>query len=239
MNLKDYQRGRNDGLALALKIVQEGGREALEAEIKNRGVTGGELIMNYNESKETVLQLLPAEEAILQLAEECVGLSKAFLIFNNTEYGMPTRVMPTGAIEEAADVELVAEMLLDKIYAAYDRRILHSMVGSILIVVKGLGLIHIRKVLHEVCHDLAKAALKLRRARSGENSTPITEEEAKEMLLCHISMIMALDTILFKNEEREQMEKIKKQKMERWAERLRGETADGEREGVLLDKGAN
>ena len=221
MNLKDYQRGRNDGLALALKIVQEGGREALEAEIKNRGVTGGELIMNDNESKETVLQLLPAEEAILQLAEECVELSKEFLIFNNTEYGMPTRVMPTGAIEEAADV------LLDKIYAAYDRRILGSMVGSILIVVKGLGLIHIRKVLHEVCHDLAKAALKLRRARSGENSTPITEEEAKEMLLCHISMIMALDTILFKNEEREQMEKIKEMKMERWAERLRGETADG------------
>ena len=144
MNLKDYQRGRNDGLALALKIVQEGGREALEAEIKNRGVTGGELIMNYNESKETVLQLLPAEEAILQLAEECVELSKEFLIFNNTEYGMPTRVMPTGAIEEAADVELVADVLLDKIYAAYDRRILGSMVGSILIVVKGLGLIHIR-----------------------------------------------------------------------------------------------
>ena len=227
MNLKDYQRGRNDGLALALKIVQEGGREALEAEIKNRGVTGGELIMNYNESKETVLQLLPAEEAILQLAEECVELSKEFLIFNNTEYGMPTRVMPTGAIEEAADVELVADVLLDKIYAAYDRRILGSMVGSILIVVKRLGLIHIRKVLHEVCHDLAKAALKLRRARSGENSTPITEEEAKEMLLCHISMIMALDTILFKNEEREQMEKIKEMKMERWAERLRGETADG------------
>ena len=43
MKLKDYQRGRNDGLALALKIVQEGGREALEAEIKNRGVTGIEI----------------------------------------------------------------------------------------------------------------------------------------------------------------------------------------------------
>ena len=232
MNLKDYQRGRNDGLALALKIVQEGGREALEAEIKNRGVTGGELIMNYNESKETVLQLLPAEEVILQFAEECVELSREILVFdveadgrllsNGTEYKMLSKVR-----EEAADVELVADVLLDKIYAAYDRRILGSMVGSILIVVKGLGLIHIRKVLHEVCHDLAKAALKLRRARSGENSTPITEEEAKEMLLCHISMIMALDTILFKNEEREQMEKIKEMKMERWAERLRGKTADG------------
>lgn len=183
--------------------------------------------MNYNESKETVLQLLPTDDAILQLAEECVELSKEFLIFNNTERRMPTRVMPTGAIEEAADVELAAEVLLDKIYAAYDRRILHSMVGSILIVVKGLGLIHIKESLHEVCHDLAKAALKLRRARNEDNPTLITEEEAREMLLCHISMIVALDTILFNGEAREQMEKIKEQKMERWAKRLKGETEDG------------
>lgn len=188
--------------------------------------------MNYNESKETVLQLLPTDDAILQLAEECVELSKEFLIFNNTERRMPTGIMPTGimptgAMEEAADVELVAEVLLDKIYAAYDRRILHSMVGSMLIVVKGLGLIHIKESLHEVCHDLAKAALKLRRARSGDNPTLITEEAAREMLLCHISMIMALDTILFNGEARERMEKIKEQKMERWAKRLKGETADG------------
>lgn len=195
--------------------------------------------MRYDENKETVLQLLPTDDAILQLAEECVELSKELLIFNNTEYGMPTRVMPTGAMEEAADVELVAEVLLDKIYAAYDRRILHSMVGSMLIVVKGLGLIHIKESLHEVCHDLAKAALKLRRARSGDNPTLITEEAAREMLLCHISMIMALDTILFNGEAREKMEKIKEQKLERWAMRLKGATADGEREGVLLDKSAN
>lgn len=195
--------------------------------------------MRYDENKKTVLQLLPTDDAILQLAEECVELSKELLIFNNTEYGMPTRVMPTGAMEEAADVELVAEVLLDKMYVTYDKRILHSMVGSILIVVKGLGLIHIKESLHEVCHNLAKAALKLRRARSGDNPTLITEEEAREMLLCHISMIMALDTILFNGEAREQMEKIKEQKMERWAKQLKGETADGEREGVLLDKGAN
>lgn len=200
--------------------------------------------MNYNESKETVLQLLPTDDAILQLAEECVELSKEFLIFNNTERRMSTGVMstgvmPTGAMEEAADVELVAEVLLDKIYAAYDRRILHSMVGSMLIVVKGLGLIHIKESLHEVCHDLAKAALKLRRARSGDNPTLITEEAAREMLLCHISMIMALDTILFNGEAREKMEKIKEQKLERWAMRLKGATANGEREGVLLDKSAN
>lgn len=178
--------------------------------------------MRYDENKEAVLQLLPADEVILQLAEECVELSRELLVFNKTEYGMPTRVK-----EEAADVELVAEVLLDKIYAAYDRRILDSMVGSILIVVKDLGLIHIRKSLQEVCHDLAKAALKLRRARGGDNPTPITEEGTKEMLLCHISMMVALNSILFHDDAREQMEKIKKMKMERWAKRLRGGMEDG------------
>ena len=39
--------------------------------------------------------------------------------------------------------------------------------------------------------------------------------------------------------ERKQIEEIKEQKLERWAMRLKGETADGEREGVLLDKSAN
>lgn len=200
--------------------------------------------MNNNENKETVLQLLPTDDAILQLAEECVELCKELFVFDKkvdrTQLAKDTAFkMLSGVREEAADVELVAEVLLDKMYAAYDKRILHSMVGSILIVVKGLGLIHIKESLHEVCHDLAKAALKLRRARSGYNPTLITVEGAREMLLCHISMVVALDTILFNGEAREQMEKIKEQKLERWAMRLKGETADGEREGVLLDKSAN
>lgn len=39
--LKDYERGRNDGLALAGKIVRRGGGiEELEKEMKFRGVTG-------------------------------------------------------------------------------------------------------------------------------------------------------------------------------------------------------
>ncbi|WP_330698095.1 hypothetical protein [Anaerotignum sp.] len=39
MKMADYSKGRNDGLALALKIVKEGGIEALEQEVKFRGVT--------------------------------------------------------------------------------------------------------------------------------------------------------------------------------------------------------
>ena len=200
--------------------------------------------MNNNENKETVLQLLPTDDAILQLAEECVELCKEFFVFDKkvdrTQLAKDTAFkMLSGVREEAADVELAAEVLLCNIYTAYDRRILHSMVGSIMIVVKDLGLIRIQRSLHEVCHDLAKAALKLRRTRYGDNPTPIIEEEAMETLLCHISMILALDAILFNDAERKQIEEIKEQKLERWAMRLKGETADGEREGVLLDKSAN
>ena len=39
-NLKDYDRGRNDGLAMALRIVELDGIEGLRKEIKFRGVTG-------------------------------------------------------------------------------------------------------------------------------------------------------------------------------------------------------
>lgn len=36
MNLRDYQRGRDDGLALAMKLVKEGGVEALYKEVEDR-----------------------------------------------------------------------------------------------------------------------------------------------------------------------------------------------------------
>lgn len=38
--MREYERGREDGLLLAHKIVKQGGIEALEKEIKFRGCTG-------------------------------------------------------------------------------------------------------------------------------------------------------------------------------------------------------
>lgn len=38
--MRDYEAGRADGLDLALRIVRDGGPEALEREIKLRGITG-------------------------------------------------------------------------------------------------------------------------------------------------------------------------------------------------------
>lgn len=38
--MREYERGREDGLDLAYRIVQQGGIEALKKELKFRGVTG-------------------------------------------------------------------------------------------------------------------------------------------------------------------------------------------------------
>ena len=38
--MREYERGREDGLSIALRIAKEGGIEALEKEIKFRGITG-------------------------------------------------------------------------------------------------------------------------------------------------------------------------------------------------------
>ncbi len=38
--MKEYERGRGDGLDLALRIVKDGGLEALEREVRFRGITG-------------------------------------------------------------------------------------------------------------------------------------------------------------------------------------------------------
>lgn len=47
--LNDLMEGRNQGLALALKIIKDGGIEALEKEIKYRNITGVSLNMTQAE----------------------------------------------------------------------------------------------------------------------------------------------------------------------------------------------
>ena len=52
MKLKDYQRARNDGLQLALKIAENGGASALKKEIKFRGTTKIETNLTMEEIEE-------------------------------------------------------------------------------------------------------------------------------------------------------------------------------------------
>ncbi len=48
----DLMEGRNQGLALALRIVREGGVEALEKELQYRNVTGISLNLTHQEIKD-------------------------------------------------------------------------------------------------------------------------------------------------------------------------------------------
>lgn len=63
MNLKDYQKGRDDGLALAAKIVQERGAEGLMEEIRERGVVGVSTNLTMKELEDA---LLPIKELTFQ-----------------------------------------------------------------------------------------------------------------------------------------------------------------------------
>lgn len=47
--MREYERGREDGLLLAQRIVREGGVEALDKEIKFRGCTGVHASLAYKD----------------------------------------------------------------------------------------------------------------------------------------------------------------------------------------------
>jgi len=68
--MKKYNWGRNDGLALAMKIVKEGGVEALEKEIKERGVCG----------IHTNLTMRELEEAMVPIKENCLDTMMAMSV---------------------------------------------------------------------------------------------------------------------------------------------------------------
>lgn len=66
MKIKDLMNGRNQGMAMALKIVKDGGIEALEKEIEYRNITGVSLNITRRELEEatTKIRLRATEVAI-------------------------------------------------------------------------------------------------------------------------------------------------------------------------------
>ena len=74
--------------------------------------------------------------------------------------------------------------------------------------------------LAEECAELSQAALKLRRALTGINPTPITEDEARENLLEEAADVYCVLGLLLGYEEHAEMYDITKRKKERWAARL-------------------
>ena len=128
-----------------------------------------------------------------------------------------------GVLEEAADVSLVIVGVLDMIYDENERKIHKNIMDTMEVVVKSLPEKEKIKSMQKLCHEIAKAALKLRRAMGTENPTPVTEEDAKKKLLCHLSVIKVLFEEKFTDAEKYEMKNTREKKAERWSKRLRGE----------------
>ncbi|WP_458407823.1 hypothetical protein [Anaerotignum sp.] len=190
--------------------------------------------MDYQDNLKIVEKLLSKGEILCQLAEETVELAEAITGYKHCqdgrhlEYSLANAFMGKpaewkGVLEEAADVSLVIIVTLDMLYDENDRKIHKNIMDTMEVVVKALHDNEKIKAMQKLSHDIAMAALKLRRAMGTENPTPVTEEDAKKKLLCHLSVIKVLFEEKFTDGEKADMKRIRDNKAERWSKRLRGE----------------
>lgn len=76
--------------------------------------------------------------------------------------------------------------------------------------------------LAEECAELSQAALKLRRALTGINPTPVTAEEARANLVEEIADILNVSELLLEIDDVDEIYDIVQRKRERWLKRLDG-----------------
>ena len=76
--------------------------------------------------------------------------------------------------------------------------------------------------LAEECAELSQAALKLRRALTGINPTPVTAEEARANLIEEIADVYNVSGFLLETEDFLKIYDIVQRKRERWLKRLEG-----------------
>lgn len=76
--------------------------------------------------------------------------------------------------------------------------------------------------LAEECAELSQAALKLRRALTGINPTPMTAEEARANLVEEIADVYNVSGFLLETEDFLEIYDIVQRKRERWLKRLEG-----------------
>ena len=89
--------------------------------------------------------------------------------------------------------------------------------------IKGrLGEAEVLAQLAEECTELAQAALKLRRALTGINPTPVTVEEARKNLVEETADVYNVMGLLLDAADNAEIYSIIRRKKERWLKRLEG-----------------
>ena len=87
---------------------------------------------------------------------------------------------------------------------------------------QSLGCDEILCQLAEECAELTQAALKLRRALTGKNPTPVTNEQAIDGLIEEIADVqLCIEMLFLSHDEEEKVRRTIKQKVKRWSERIK------------------
>lgn len=94
--MREYERGREDGLDLARRIVREGGLEALEKECRFRGVTGIHTSLARKD-------LDKASEKIKQLVFECCVIMTIAVLHDEFGFGQKRCQKFMAGMDKASD----------------------------------------------------------------------------------------------------------------------------------------
>lgn len=94
--MREYERGREDGLDLARRITREGGLEALEKECRFRGVTGIHTSLARKD-------LDKASEKIKQLVSECCVIMAIAVLHDEFGFGQKRCQKFMAGMDKASD----------------------------------------------------------------------------------------------------------------------------------------
>lgn len=178
---------------------------------------------------------LDDEELLCQLAEEAVELSMAAGAYAEGYFeayclGSEEELI-NELVEEMADVELVVSILLKK-EEAEELQETYKMAHFTESDLRNTQAVS--SVIRDDCMEVAKAALKLRRAMGNKNPTTMSETEARVKLMGKICGSLPVVRALYqKFDSSNKVADIKVMKAQRWAQRLTGGMGN---EGVYEDR---
>ena len=94
--MREYERGREDGLDLALRIVRQGGLEALEKECRFRNITGIHTSL-------AVKDLDKASEKIKEVIADCYVVLSLAVLHDVFQFGEVRCQRFRNGLDKAAD----------------------------------------------------------------------------------------------------------------------------------------
>ena len=190
--------------------------------------------MSHFLKKQKIREMLGTEELLCQLSEECVELAmEVDRLYEYKQGGWTVgefelgsreeteKFLKHGIEEEIADVQLVANLAMSAIgISNCDVDYINKIADVELSHRRELPVNKTLKVTHNKCLEISKNCMKLRRAITTKNPTPIPFEEARMDIIYNVSLLYGMMHFLEQFFGFKDILMIEKNKTDRWYERL-------------------